>query len=66
MVNPCAVKGLSIFLDMAARLPAIGFGVLPGWGTTAADRRALGRLPNMRSLPNCRHIAEFLAAHASC
>ena len=52
MINPCAVKGISIFLATAERLPEYEFGVVPGWGTTAADRRALERLPNVRFLPN--------------
>ena len=60
MVNPCAVKGISIFVALAERFPACGFGVLPGWGTTAADRAALAAHPNIAMLPNCRHIAEFL------
>jgi glycosyltransferase involved in cell wall biosynthesis len=61
MMNPCAVKGLSVFLDIAARLPEIEFGVVPGWGTTGNDRRALERLPNVRFLPNARDIDEVLA-----
>jgi glycosyltransferase involved in cell wall biosynthesis len=61
MINPCAVKGLPIFLETAARLPEIAFGVVPGWGTTSDDRRALERLPNVRFLPNPRHIDEVLA-----
>ena len=61
MVNPCAVKGIAIFLGLADRFPAYGFGVLPGWGTTAEDRAALAARPNIAVLPNCRHIAEFLA-----
>jgi glycosyltransferase involved in cell wall biosynthesis len=61
MINPCAVKGLPIFLEIAARLPETEFGVVPGWGTTASDRRALERLPNVRFLPNARHIDEVLA-----
>jgi glycosyltransferase involved in cell wall biosynthesis len=60
MVNPCAVKGISIFTGLAERFPAYGFGVLPGWGTTANDRAALAAHPNITMLPNCRHIAEFL------
>ena len=28
---------------------------MPGWGTTAEDRRALERLPNVRLLPNARN-----------
>ncbi len=61
MINPCAVKGLSIFLSLAERLPAREFAVVPGWGTTTEDRRALRRLPNVRFLPNVRHIDDVLA-----
>jgi glycosyltransferase involved in cell wall biosynthesis len=61
MINPCAVKGLSIFLETAARLPEIEFGVVVGWGTTGDDRRALERLPNVHFLPNARNIDEVLA-----
>jgi glycosyltransferase involved in cell wall biosynthesis len=61
MINPCAVKGLSIFLETAARLPEIEFGVVVGWGTTNDDRRALERLPNVHFLPNARNIDEVLA-----
>jgi glycosyltransferase involved in cell wall biosynthesis len=61
MINPCAVKGISIFLALAARFPEREFGVVPGWGTTAADRRAMERLPNIRFLPNPQHIEEALA-----
>ncbi len=61
MINPCAVKGLPIFLQTAARLPDVEFGVVPGWGTTSDDRRALERLPNVRILPNARHIDDVLS-----
>jgi glycosyltransferase involved in cell wall biosynthesis len=61
MVNPCAVKGISIFLALAERFPACGFGVLPGWGTTASDRARMAEHANIAMLPNCRHIAEFLS-----
>jgi glycosyltransferase involved in cell wall biosynthesis len=61
MVNPCAVKGISIFLALAERFPACGFGVLPGWGTTASDRVRMAAHGNIAMLPNCRHIAEFLS-----
>jgi glycosyltransferase involved in cell wall biosynthesis len=61
MINPCAVKGVSIFLATAERLPEYEFGVLPGWGTTAEDRRALERLPNVRFLPNPKRIDDVLA-----
>ncbi len=61
MINPCAVKGLSIFLSLAESLPSHPFGVVPGWGTTAEDRRAISRFPNIRFLPNAKHIDDVLA-----
>jgi glycosyltransferase involved in cell wall biosynthesis len=61
MVNPCAVKGISIFLALAERFPAYSFGILPGWGTTAGDRARIAAQSNIAVLPNCRHIAEFLS-----
>lgn len=60
MINPCAVKGISLFLEIARRSPHRRFGVLPGWGTTAADRAALAALPNVEFLPHCRDIEDFL------
>ena len=60
MINPCAVKGISIFLAAAERLSARPFGATPGWGTTAEDRRALAALPNLRILPNPHGIDELL------
>jgi len=60
MINPCAVKGISIFLALAARFPQFSFAALPGWGTTAADRRALQALPNVRLLANVKNIAQVL------
>src|SRR3954447_24779887 len=60
MLNPCAVKGISIFLDVARRLPAHDFGVVLGWGTTSEDRHDLLSRPNMRILPNARNIDDVL------
>jgi len=60
MVNPCAVKGISIFVALAERFPACGFGALPGWGTTAADRARIAAHGNIALLPSCPHIADFL------
>ena len=61
MINPCAVKGISIFLETARRLPQYRFAVVPGWGTTGEDRRALNRVPNIRILPNPKNIDYVLA-----
>ncbi len=62
MINPCAVKGLPDLSRNRRAPPAKSqFGVVPGWGTTTDDRRALERLPNVRFLPNARNIDEVLA-----
>ena len=61
MINPSAVKGISIFLQVAEQLPNESFAVLPGWGTTAEDRCALERLSNVRFLPSARDIDDVLA-----
>ncbi len=60
MVNPCAVKGISIFLALADRFPAIEFAALKGWGTTAQDREALTRRPNVRLLSTVPDIESAL------
>ncbi len=60
MINPCAVKGLSIFLGAARRLRGVGFGAVPGWGTTAEDLAALRALPNMAILEPARDIEDLL------
>jgi glycosyltransferase involved in cell wall biosynthesis len=61
MINPCAVKGLPLFLETARRLPEYQFGALPGWGTTADDRSALKSLPNLEFLPYARRMEDVLA-----
>jgi glycosyltransferase involved in cell wall biosynthesis len=60
LINPCAVKGISIFLALAGRMPDLRFAALPGWGTTAEDRAAMERLANVTLLPNVRDIEQVL------
>ena len=60
MVNPCAVKGIAIFVAAAARLPHIQFGAVPMWGTNAADLAALRRLPNITLLDPVDNIDDLL------
>src|SRR5579863_824834 len=60
MINPCAVKGSSIFLALAQRFPAYRFGALPGWGTTVEDRRDLEACCNVELLRNARNIDQVL------
>ncbi|MBC8167631.1 MAG: glycosyltransferase [Bryobacteraceae bacterium] len=61
MINPCVVKGISIFLELARRFPAIPFAGLSGWGTTSADRQAMNALPNIRVLDSVPRIDDVLS-----
>jgi len=60
MVNPCAVKGISIFLGLAAKFPHAEFAAVPTWGTTAEDTAALRKLPNVTVLPAVDDIHELM------
>jgi glycosyltransferase involved in cell wall biosynthesis len=61
IINPCAVKGIGIFLALARRFPQVAFGALPGWGTTSNDLAALRTLPNIALLPTCPDIGDILS-----
>jgi FkbM family methyltransferase len=61
LINPCAVKGISVFLSLADALPEIQFAAVPSWGTTDADLSELGRRPNVTILPAVEDIDEILA-----
>jgi glycosyltransferase involved in cell wall biosynthesis len=59
LINPSAVKGLSVFLALADRFPDTPFVALPGWGTTQADRAQLAARPNVHLVPSCPNIDDF-------
>jgi surfactin synthase thioesterase subunit/glycosyltransferase involved in cell wall biosynthesis len=61
LVNPCAVKGIAIFLALAGRMPHVQFAAVPTWGTNAADRAALMALPNVRVLDPVDNVDDLLA-----
>jgi glycosyltransferase involved in cell wall biosynthesis len=48
MINPCELKGVSIFIGLARAFPDVEFAAVPTWG---ADQSLLDRL---RALPNVR------------
>jgi surfactin synthase thioesterase subunit/glycosyltransferase involved in cell wall biosynthesis len=60
MVNPCAVKGVSILLGLGERMPQVQFAAVPVWGTTADDIAALRRRANITILPPVENIDELL------
>jgi glycosyltransferase involved in cell wall biosynthesis len=60
MVNPCAYKGIDIFLPLAASLSGVPFLAVPTWGATAEDRTALASRPNITVLPPADDIDDVL------
>lgn len=50
MANPCAVKGIDVFLALAGAFPETRFAAVPTWGTTDQDRAALEARPNVTLL----------------
>jgi len=61
MVNPCAVKGISIFLALADAMPEVVFAAVPTWGTSDADRAELDRRANIRTLAAVDNMDEMLS-----
>lgn len=60
MVNPCAVKGISIFLAVAARMPHLQFAGVRMWGATEQDLAAMRAQPNFTLLEPVDEIGELL------
>ncbi|HSB14171.1 MAG TPA: thioesterase domain-containing protein [Bryobacteraceae bacterium] len=60
LVNPCAVKGISIFLALAERMPGVQFAAVPTWGTNTQDRAALQAYANIAVLDPVDDIDEIL------
>jgi thioesterase domain-containing protein/glycosyltransferase involved in cell wall biosynthesis len=50
LVNPSAIKGISIFLGLAARFPEVPFAAVPTYRSTRAEEEALSALPNVQLL----------------
>ena len=66
MINPCQVKGIGIFLELARRFPDVPFSALAGWGTSAADRKSIALLPNVHLIESVENIEEALRRRACC
>jgi surfactin synthase thioesterase subunit/glycosyltransferase involved in cell wall biosynthesis len=60
LVNPCAVKGISIFLELADRMPGVRFAAVPTWGTTQADRAAMAGRANVTLLDPVDDVDDIL------
>lgn len=60
LANPCAVKGISIFLKLAKSFPAVKFAAVPTWGTNRQDLEALAAHPNITILEPVDRIDDLL------
>jgi len=60
LVNPCAVKGIAIFLALVDRMPGVRFAGVPTWGTNQADRAALAERANITLLDPADNVDEIL------
>ena len=47
LINPCAVKGISIFIELVKGNPDVSFAVVSGWGTTSRDMAELKTYNNV-------------------
>jgi surfactin synthase thioesterase subunit/glycosyltransferase involved in cell wall biosynthesis len=61
MVNPCAVKGIDIFVTLAARMRHLQFAAVPTWGTNAQDLATLRAEPNITLLDPVDNIDDLLS-----
>jgi surfactin synthase thioesterase subunit/glycosyltransferase involved in cell wall biosynthesis len=59
-VNPCAVKGIGIFLALADAFPDTAFAAVPTWGTNQQDRASLELRPNVTVLHPVDDINQLL------
>ena len=59
-VNPCAVKGITIFLELADRMPQVRFAAVPTWGTNHEDYIELTRRANVTVVPPVDNIEELM------
>ncbi|HTM49045.1 MAG TPA: alpha/beta fold hydrolase [Bryobacteraceae bacterium] len=60
LANPCAVKGIALFLALAGRMPSVSFAAAPTWGTNAEDLAALREHPNITVLEPVDEIGDLL------
>jgi surfactin synthase thioesterase subunit len=60
LVNPCAVKGISIFLALADAFPELSFAAVPTWGTNQEDRVAMRQRRNVTVAPPTDEIDALL------
>ncbi len=61
ITNPCAVKGIGIFLALADAFPDAAFAAVPTWGTNQDDHAALQSRTNVRLLDPVDNMDQLFA-----
>jgi len=61
MINPCELKGVSIFIGLAQAFPNVEFAAVPTWGADQALLDRLQAMPNVRLLQAANDIEVILA-----
>jgi glycosyltransferase involved in cell wall biosynthesis len=61
LVNPCNLKGLPVFMELARRMPGVDFAAVPTWGGESAARSLLEQLPNVTILQPQEDINKIFA-----
>jgi surfactin synthase thioesterase subunit/glycosyltransferase involved in cell wall biosynthesis len=61
LVNPCAVKGIDIFLALADAFPETAFAAVPMWGTNQRDQAALRARANVTVIEPVDDVNALLA-----
>jgi glycosyltransferase involved in cell wall biosynthesis len=60
MINPCELKGVSIFIGLARENPDIQFAAVPTWGADEQLVKRLRQMPNVQILKPANDIEEIL------
>ncbi len=60
LINPCAYKGLPVFLSLADESPDVPFLAVPTWGTTEPDLARLRQRPNIEIAEPADDVNEIL------
>ncbi|MFF2482378.1 glycosyltransferase family 4 protein [Paenibacillus sp. NPDC058071] len=59
VINPSAIKGFSIFIGLARRMPHLSFAAIPTWATSEAELEEMRGLPNITILPPAENINDI-------
>ncbi len=61
IINPCELKGVEIFLDLARAFPEVSFAAVPTWGADDTVLQQLRDQPNVRLIPASDEVEDILS-----